>query len=119
MFILIVCFAAFLIGCLLATSSRYDWREPVGVIMASTAAVAFLIGAATVPINRMGVRAYIAAVEASRMTKAVDVSDPIEGAAWRMYAAKTNAGLAEWRYYNKGPFDIWIPDEVESVKPIQ
>jgi uncharacterized iron-regulated membrane protein len=119
MIILFICFALLVVGLIFAFGDYYDWREVFGVIGTTIGGILVFLCLVTIPMQRMSAMAYISKVEASRLTKAVDDSDPIEGAAWRMYAAKTNADLAEARYYNDSLFDIWWPDEIDSVEPIK
>lgn len=108
---------AFGIACLL--SPAYDWREFAGIIATTLGSICLLLILITVPISRMNAYAYIGKVEAARLTRAVDSSDPLEGAAWRIYAAQTNAELAEMRYYNASLFDIWWPEEIDKVRPLK
>lgn len=119
MTILIISLAIFAIGLFFVMGNHYDWREGTGILMTIAGGLALVMCLLTIPMSRMGARAFISSVEAARLTKAVDKSDPIEGAAWRMYAAETNAELAQARYYNKGAFDIWWPDEIALVPPLK
>jgi hypothetical protein len=89
----------------------------VSVLCAIVSGLMLALALAFIPIQRIGVHASIAEFEAVRASRAG--GSEIEAAAWRMKVAESNAWLASIRYYNGTAFDIWIPDEVEALKPIE
>jgi membrane-associated phospholipid phosphatase len=110
--------AAAFLGCILLY--RFDPYGEGGswaVAGAILFGIALLLMAVTVPLNRMQWHARMAQAEAVRDSR--QGGEAIEGAAWRAKVAEVNAMLAGGRYYNSTVFDIWIPDEVLSVKPIE
>lgn len=75
----------------------------------------------TVPLNFYSVHGEIqefnavkATIETSRK-KGLDV----ENAAFQMKIADNNKWLASLKYWNSTIFDIWIPDDVEKLKPLE
>jgi hypothetical protein len=116
---LFICLFVFVVGLIFDFGDYYDWREVVGICASTFGGIGLLLCLVSIPMQRMSTMAFISSIEASRLTKTVDKSDPIVGAAWRMYAAKTNAELAEAWYYNSGLFDIWYPDEITKVEPLK
>lgn len=93
----------------------YDGNDDWYLIAAVFGAFLF-IAAISVPLNRMGVHDTLTQVEAIRATK--PLSD-VQDAAWRMKAADANAEIASLKYWNRTAFDIWIPDDVDAVEPLQ
>lgn len=116
MIIVIVCAVVLAIGVCLLVWGSWGW-EAIGIISALTGGLGLLLCVSTIPLNRMAWQSTFVEVEAIRTSRASD--DPVEGAAWRMKAAEVNAHLASGRYYNGTVFDIWIPDQVESIAPIE
>lgn len=115
--IIVIAFVVLLvIGTCLLKWGSWDW-EMAGGLAAIVGGIGVLFSVFTIPLNRMGWESTFVEVEAIRASRASD--DPLEGAAWRMKAAEVNAHLASGRYYNGTVFDIWIPDQIESVEPIQ
>ena len=118
MIILAVCFAMLVIGLVFFFGDHWDWREPVGLILSLLGGTGLLLCLMTIPLQRMEINAYIQKVEAARLTRAVDSGIPLEGAAWRIFVATTNAELASFRYYNNTAFDLWYPDAIEKLEPL-
>lgn len=116
MTIILVSLALLAAGLLIFHFLDYDW-EGLGVIFCLAGGLGLIMCAMTIPLKRMQWRSKFVEVEAIRQSRTTD--SEIEAAAWRMKVAEVNAELASGRYYNRTVFDIWIPDEVESMEPIQ
>lgn len=118
MILILICTALVAIGW-----AYMVWR-PHGDLDFIAAMFACVVGAVglvmcmmTLPKERMEWQSKFREIEAIRASRVRE--DPIEGAAWRMKAAEVNAEIAKGRYYNQTVFDIWIPDQIESVEPIK
>jgi hypothetical protein len=103
------------------TSRNYDWAEIVGGTVAGLAGVLLVIAVVFVPVNRMGVQSKIRQFDAVRTT--IDVArargESIENAAFQLKVSEVNQWLAGVQYWNTTTFDLWIPDAVDAMEPIQ
>lgn len=106
-------------GCLVL--KFWSWEAEIfGIALLLVGGSATVGCAISLPMNRMEVRAGIARLEAVRASRSmVEGTSNLEVAAWRVKVAEVNADLAEFKFYNKTAFDLWIPDEIEAVRPIQ
>lgn len=117
MIIILTLAVAFILS--LVFLNRYDGDGDWDILFAYSLAlsgVMLFIASVSIPLNRMGVRDTLAQVEAIRSTSQLN---EMQGAAWRMKAADANAAIASLKYWNRTAFDIWIPDEVDSIEPLQ
>lgn len=115
----IICASATLAYCL-SNTYRHEALLTLSFVIAVLAAIVLFLFCVNIPFGHIGVMAKIDGFEAVRQSRALTgVGPAIEAAAWRMKVAESNAWLAEQKYYNKTAFDLWIPDEIESVEPIQ
>ena len=92
------------------------------VIVTIFASVFLAVVLLTVPIGRLDTRSQILEFNSLRTTlEAARTRDPnsIENAAFQVKIADANQWLARKQYWNGTAFDIWIPDAVESLRPIQ
>lgn len=122
MILLLSCALVVLIGIgLCVESDGYGGQEFAGTMVTVFGGVALASLLFTLPINRMGVHADLAEIEAMRdvANAARDEGDGLEGATWRLRVSEANEKLANLRYWNGTVFDIWIPDAVESVEPLR
>ena len=114
--LIILSLLAILVACVVIGRRSYSAADlcfPIGLV----AVVVLFVAVVFLPFSRMDVRASIAEFEAIRASRAG--GSEIEAAAWRMKVAESNAWLASTRYYNRTVFDIWIPDAVEDLEPIE
>lgn len=116
MTIILVSLALLAVGLLIFHFLDYGW-EGLGVVFCLAGGLGLIMCAMTIPLNRMEWGSKFVEVEAIRQSRTTD--SEIEAAAWRMKVAEVNAHLASGRYYNGTVFDIWIPDQVESIAPIE
>jgi len=71
--------------------------------------------------NQVIIPAEIAKIEAieSTINNARRSDKIIESAAFQIKIAEANQKIARWQYYNNTVFDIFIPDEVETLELIE
>ena len=119
--LILICLAVLSISCFAYRAfflSAVDPMEIPVALVGGLSALVLALFSISITLERMSWQATFAEVEAIRATRdAAEVG--IEDAAWRMKAAEVNAKLASGRYYNGTVFDIWIPDKIESIKPIE
>jgi hypothetical protein len=75
----------------------------------------------TIPIERESIRANIQAMEATRQTfeTARAKTDNIERFSRLDEVISWNKWLAREKYNNDHMWDVWVPDEIANVKPIE
>lgn len=118
MFILIILAALTVTGLVLAKrADSFSLSEGLFGITGIFAGVMLAIALVFLPIQRMDTMANLAGFRAIEQSR--EGGTAIEAAAWRMKVAEANAWLASTQYWNGTPFDLWIPDAVESVEPIK
>jgi hypothetical protein len=101
------------------TTTNFD-GETFSLLCSVFAAIFLFLCGITICINRLEVTAHIQGFEAIRSSRAMTEKTPsIEAAAWRMKVADANEWLAETKYWNSTAFDIWTPDTIEAVRPIE
>ena len=119
-----------LLAAIIAAMVLSDWLDKrnstsfcaVGLWTASVLLGAILLVAITsIPMARMDTLAKIRRLETTRITlsqqRAIKGTD-YERATVINKILECNQRLATAKYYNGTAFDIWIPDEIEKVKPI-
>jgi hypothetical protein len=116
MTIILVCVALLAIGLLIVNFGGYEW-EAIGILLCLSGGLGLALCVLTIPLNRMAWQSSFVEVEAIRQSR--ETATEIEATAWRMKAAEVNAHLASGRYYNGTLFDLWIPDQINQVEPIQ
>ena len=82
--------------------------------------ICFVVGMIAIPVTHWDINSEIQqfkSVELS-ITQARTKLD-IESAAIYMKIVDANKWLAKKKYWNKTLFDIWIPDEVDDLKPLK
>lgn len=114
---IILCLLAVIAVCYVIASRSYSGVADLCTIVAIFTGMLLTFALLFIPLNRMKVRSNIAAFNAVRDSRAG--GQEIEAAAWRMKVAEQNAWLASKRYYNRTLFDLWIPDEIEALQPIE
>lgn len=121
MTILAVLIVSMIVFAAIALRSRsYGGWEMLGQMGCFLTAFLMAMCVITIPISRMKTHSGIAEFNAVRDSRALVQGTPeIEAAAWRMEVAKANRWLASKKFYNGTVFDLWTPDEVESLKPIE
>lgn len=121
--ILIFIFAAMIvIGTVLGKYA--SWGSDLGFLaflLTTIGCILLVLCLITIPLNHMEVESNIARYEAIKQTAATarESGDGYEAAAFRMKVAYVNAEIASAKYYNNTVFDIWFPDAVEDLQPIQ
>ena len=118
LFVLVVLFA---VGIIMARTDEYGGIGLTGALMSIISGVVLFVALMALIFHPMEVRGNIARFQSIEETARVarENGDEIEGAAFRMKIADANAWLAEQKYWNDTTFDIFIPDEVEDLEPIQ
>lgn len=105
---LLVCFEDFTVG------------DVMGIIFTAMGGILFLVAMIMFPVTHLGVNSEIQqfkSVELS-ITQARTKLD-IESAAIYVKIIDANKWLANKKYWNGTLFDIWIPDEIEDLKPLK
>lgn len=92
------------------------WNELAGVV----GGVVLFSATLVLPISHAVIRSEIITFHSTRATleAARTGSTPLELAAITSRVVEANAWLARQQYWNGTLFDIWIPDEVDELKPI-
>lgn len=108
----------FVVGILLERSYEF---EIIGLILAALSGVCLFAAIVTIAAIRIDCADKIIRLEERRKVQEQgrESGHPLEGAAWRAEITEANEWLASAQYWNRTIFDIWIPDSVESVKPIK
>ena len=111
---MLILFAVLLIT---AVATGIYWRSadrPGWFMLAAFGWMALLLYAIGVPCQRVEVHSRIVAMQAAYATPR---GQDYDSAAWRSKIADYNAQIAKWKYYNRNPvFDIFIPDEVDTLE---
>ena len=121
MILIIITLLVFIAGYLLYNYKEYDY-EISGVFTMIFSGFILILMVVSIPINRMETKAEIKQFKSIQLTiqKArKNNNDKIENAAFQMKIADNNSWLAGISYWNTTVFDIWIPDEIENLKPIE
>ena len=88
----------------------------IGFILLAFSGIGLFVAVIALPVSHFNYGMQMARWEAMRTTPPIDA---LNSATWRLKAAEVNADIAEAKFYNQSPIDIWIPDAVMDVKPIQ
>jgi len=119
MIIFYVLFTAVFIGVLLARFGDYNW-EIVGEFTVAVSVVIIFLMTLYLPLQRMETQSriheFIAIAET--LKNARERSDAAEGVAFRLKIAEANAWLARTKYWRTTTFYIYIPAEIDDLKPI-
>ena len=101
--------------------AHQDTDNITAVLICTLSIIALLMLSITLPFARMDYRAQEQAFIAT--TQAVERArrnpELLETAALQLDIVKTNRWLARAQYMNTTVFDIFIPDSVEQLEPIQ
>ena len=118
MLILGILFVLLIASVLIGYCFRNNWGDwhISGIVLFMFVTPLFVISLITIPLNRMGVYSRILEIEAIRTT---DKGSELNSATWRTQAAIINAEIASMKYYNHTVWGIWIPDEIDTLKPIE
>lgn len=103
---------------------HYKDRDDIGtgLILSVVFGILLFIVLITIPIERIGFMSQIERYNAFKQT--IELSrkkgslTEIERAAIQKDIAKWNQDIAQVKYYNKY-FDLWIPDEVTKLEPLE
>jgi Zn-dependent protease len=119
MVIIIGLIGLMVIGILL--SRKYWMHEEVGVAIAIGSGVFLFLFLVMLPISHISILGDIEEFNSVRQT--VDVARAngadIESAAIQHKIIEQNAWLAKAKFYNSTVFDLWVPDAVDSLEPIE
>ena len=121
MIIIISLVLLFVFGTVLTCKSRDDNATIIGVILMVASGMFLVISLISLLINPMEVESNInkfLATEAS-IEQARETGVDVENAAIQHKIIESNQWLAKEQYYNSTIFGLWIPDKVNSLKPIK
>lgn len=97
-----------------------------GIVILAVSGLALFIVALSVPSERLEIQGKItefksieASVSLARGQGRASSERLIENAALQQKIVEANAWLARKQYWNQTLFDIWIPDKVDQLKPIE
>ena len=99
-----------------------SWQSTLGVIMTIFFGIVTTIGITTLFACRYQTKASIVKFESFRETlekQRADNPNLLERATIAKEIIDHNGWLAEEKFYNNGPFDIWIHDDIKNVEPIK
>jgi len=94
--------------------------EIFGLTLIVAGSACLLITIITIPLERYGTRCQIeefSSIKQSITQSRLNIN--VESAAMQLKIIKTNQWLVRKKYWNDTLFDIWIPDEVEGLKPLK
>ena len=93
----------------------------LGMLMTCIVGGLLVSGLIFIPVQRMSVQAGIARFQETRAVAGCmrGNGDTWESAAFQEKVADMNGWMREMQYYNATVFDLWIPDEVDSLEPIE
>lgn len=100
---------------------RYDNLSVMADIMAIMGGIILAVALLAVPVGRLSVHADIAKFSAVKETAVMarGAEHDWELAAFQAEIASANRWLAGVKYWNSTAFDLWVPDEIENLEPIQ
>ena len=109
------------IGLLIAGNDIFEF---MGIMLTVMCGALLFVALGALPVNYYGTKARIEQFQATRATYEVarkSYSQPsiTERAAILMDIADQNRWLKNAQYWNDTMFDIWIPDEVMNLKPLE
>jgi drug/metabolite transporter superfamily protein YnfA len=121
MIILISLVLLSIFGIILACKSRDNSAAIIGIALTAFSGVFLIMALVSLITNPVEVKSDInkflateATIEQARKT-GVDV----ENAAIQHKIIESNQWLAKEQYYNSTIFELWIPDEIDKLKPIR
>ena len=121
MIVLVILFVCLMVGVLvmLSVCSYSSWHA-FGVFMTLLSGILLIMVIIVIPIERMGTLSQIKEFEATKATYKAAMVNPntLENATIQLDIAKMNRWVASTQYWNTTCFDIWIPDEVNRLTPI-
>ena len=120
MILILAIVGVFVLGWLLATQAD-DLFEIAGVIVMVISGLMLFMALIAIPITHWETKGEIQQFRATESTiaQARAKGEKIETAAFMLEIAKNNQWLANVQYWNKTIFGYAIPDEVETLKPLQ
>lgn len=122
MTILLSLFAVSLACFVIAQRIKYSSELDVPfLIVGVITAITFFLFLIAVPLERMDTLAGMAKVEATRIAfeESRKSGDNVERYTRLDEIISVNQWLAKEKYYNNSAFDLWVPDEIESIQPIK
>ena len=122
MIVFIFTIAILIIGIIIAHFSEgWDWKEPLGFTLIAIGGFCLFIALIALPINIMTVYSDIAEYKSVELTieQTRNNDNQLENIALQHKIIDSNKWLASQLYYNSTLFDLWIPDEILELKPLQ
>lgn len=121
MTILLICVLLILIGIVIFRSSNRISTTGIGEGLIFFGGITLAISLIIIPMHHMSTH--------SQIVKFNSLEDTIENArnnemyfetvSMQRRIAKKNEWLSTQKYWNDSVFDIWIPDEVEKLEPLE
>lgn len=100
-----------------------DWggRNLAGIMLSSLAGAGLLVALIALSVERLSTHGGVVRLHSVRATleAARARGESVENAAFQVKIAEANQWLASKQYWNGTAFDIWIPDAVDSLRPIR
>jgi cytochrome c biogenesis factor len=120
MIILIILVLAMLIGIALLWKGG-DVSGVIGMVITVIAGMALLIATVSLITDCIEVKSEINKFLATKATieTARETGVGIENTAIQHKIIESNQWLAQKQYYNSTIFGLWIPDEIDNLKPIK
>ena len=116
--------AVFLLSIYLSVTASFsqDLRHFGGGLVALCSGVVLFFALISLPLNPMFVEAKIEKYKSVQKTAErarQNTERWIERASYQQTVAKMNQWRAQIQYWNDTAFDIWIPDTVDTLEPIE
>jgi hypothetical protein len=103
-------------------TAKYTYTEFLSVVLVGAGSIGLLLGVICLPIAHMDYNSQIQefnSVKATLENARENNVEKIESAAFQLKIADKNEWLASMKYYNGTVFDLWIPDEIDALEPIE
>jgi len=99
----------------------YEKFEVAGTILIIFSGIFLAMCLVSLITNPIGIKAEVAKFQAAKASieRARENEVDIENTAIQHKIIECNQWLAEQQYYNSTIFSVWIPDEVDNLKPMR
>jgi hypothetical protein len=120
--IIIISLALLIVLGIFLLYKEHEWSTGVvGVLLMAFSGIFLIICLISLIVNPMDVKSNINKFLATKITieTARKTGVNIENAAIQHKIIESNQWLAKKQYYNSTMFGLWIPDEIDNLKPIK
>lgn len=124
MLIFLILFFLIALGAYITIKLEPSGNDIFGIFIVLPAFICLIVAIIILPVNYYSEKANIEKFKITEQTyqvarKNLKNNQIIENAAIQMDIAKQNRWLVRTQYWNNTIFDLWFPDQIEKLKPIQ